>query len=88
MTRSMNAVSQRRTTMPKTRVGKQRKPPKALKLPHERDESPATTSKDPLAISGPRGVIEQAARDIKEGRRDTDLRGIPNDVPPSSDAKV
>lgn len=30
---------------------------------------------------GPRQVIEQAARDIGRGLRDTDLHGIPSNVP-------
>lgn len=30
---------------------------------------------------GPRQVIEQAARDIRRGLRDTDLHGIPSNVP-------
>ena len=30
---------------------------------------------------GPRQVIEQAARDINRGLRDTDLHGTPSDVP-------
>ena len=30
---------------------------------------------------GPRQVIEQAARDIRRGLRDTDQHGIPSDVP-------
>lgn len=30
---------------------------------------------------GPRQVIEQAARDISRGLRDTDLHGTPSDVP-------
>lgn len=36
------------------------------KLPHERDESPATGAKPP------RPVIAQAAEDLKQGRKDTD----------------
>lgn len=36
------------------------------KLPHERDESPATGDKPPQA------VIVQAAEDLKQGRKDTD----------------
>lgn len=31
--------------------------------------------------SGPRQVIEQAASDIAHGLKDTDLHGIPSDVP-------
>lgn len=30
---------------------------------------------------GPRQVIEQAARDIRRGLRDTDLHGTPSNVP-------
>jgi hypothetical protein len=36
------------------------------KLPHERDESPATGEKPPQPL------IAQAAEDLKQGRRDTD----------------
>lgn len=46
-------------------------------LPHERDESPAPTE----APVGERDVIEQAARDVRQGLRDTDRRGTPSDVP-------
>lgn len=51
-----------------------------LPLPHERDEAPATP---PQAgeTGRPRQVIEQAARDIRRGLRDTDRRGVPSDVP-------
>lgn len=50
-----------------------------MSLPFERDETadPATVHQG----KGPRGVIEQAARDIRRGLRDTDRRGIPSDVP-------
>lgn len=37
-----------------------------------------TTAED---TKGPRQVIEQAARDIGRGLRDTDLHGTPSDVP-------
>ena len=49
-----------------------------LPLPHERDEAP-----DPKApgSTGPRKVVEQAARDIARGLKDTDRHGIPSDVP-------
>lgn len=48
-----------------------------LALPFERDESP-----DPPEVAdAPRQVIEQAARDIKRGLRDTERRGLPSDVP-------
>ena len=33
------------------------------------------------ATTGPREVIEQAARDVSHGLVDTDRHGIPNDVP-------
>lgn len=36
---------------------------------------------DSQETTGPREVIEQAARDIKRGLRDTDLHGIPSNVP-------
>jgi hypothetical protein len=56
------------------------RPPGAdqLPLPHERDEAP-----DPKApgSTGPRAVVEQAARDIARGLKDTDRHGIPSDVP-------
>lgn len=46
-----------------------------LPLPHERDESPARDADER------REVIEQAARDISRGLRDTDQHGVPSDVP-------
>lgn len=46
-----------------------------LPLPHERDESPGKDADDR------REVIEQAARDISRGLRDTDQHGVPSDVP-------
>lgn len=46
-------------------------------LPHERDESP-----DPQRVpEASREHIEQAARDVRRGLRDTDRRGTPSDVP-------
>ena len=57
-------------------------------LPHERDESPDPERQDGSEITGSREVIEQAARDIKRGLRDTDRHGIPSDVPvPGIDPK-
>lgn len=55
-------------------------PPKEgeLPLPFERDEAPGKDEPDP---NRPRGVIEQAARDIGRGLRDTDRHGVPSDVP-------
>lgn len=41
------------------------------------DESP---SNDPDTI-GPREIIKQAARDIRRGLLDTDLHGVPSNVP-------
>lgn len=46
-------------------------------LPFERDESP--NREGPAGAS--RQVIEQAARDVARGVRDTERRGIPSDVP-------
>ena len=34
-----------------------------------------------LEVKGPRELIEQAARDISRGLRDTDQHGIPSNVP-------
>lgn len=42
---------------------------------------PASTSEEAEETKGPRQVIEQAARDISRGLRDTDLHGIPSNVP-------
>lgn len=47
-----------------------------MSLPFERDESP-----DDAAGTGPRAIIEQAARDVGRGLVDTDRRGTPSDVP-------
>lgn len=56
------------------------RPPVAdeMPLPHERDESPDRPEPEGKL---PRKVIEQAARDIRRGLRDTTGRGIPSDVP-------
>ena len=42
---------------------------------------PAATPSQEQSVSGPREVIEQAARDVKRGLVDTERRGIPTDVP-------
>lgn len=57
-----------------------RKPPREgeLPLPHERDEAP---EKDEAGVLKRREVIQQAARDIARGLRDTDQHGVPTDVP-------
>lgn len=41
----------------------------------------AVPAEAPEPSKGPRQVIEQAARDIGRGLRDTDLHGIPSNVP-------
>lgn len=38
-------------------------------------------SRQPNRVRGPRGLIEQAARDIGQGLLDTDLHGTPTNVP-------
>lgn len=43
--------------------------------------SPGNQSQDDAPSQGPRGVIEQAARDIRRGLVDTDLHGTPSNVP-------
>jgi len=57
-----------------------RHPPREgeLSLPFERDEAPEKDEPDP---NRQRQVIEQAARDIERGLRDTDRHGVPSDVP-------
>lgn len=45
---------------------------KENRLPHERDESPDSSA----TTSGPRDVIEQAAKDLQKGLVDTDMRGL------------
>jgi hypothetical protein len=47
-----------------------------LALPFERDQSP-----DAVDPGESHQVIEQAARDVRRGLRDTERRGIPSDVP-------
>lgn len=55
------------------------------RLPHERDES------DDSQQSGPRGDMQQAAKDITSGQVDTDLRnragGVENVVQKTTDGK-
>lgn len=48
-----------------------------MTLPFERDESPDRTDDG----TAPRAIIEQAARDIRHGLKDTERRGTPSDVP-------
>lgn len=50
-------------------------------LPHERDEAVDASDTAGGRDLGPRQVIEQAARDIGRGLRDTDRHGVPSDVP-------
>lgn len=52
-------------------------PEGALRLPHERDESPQPER----GVSGPRDRIRQAARDVADGLVDTEARGTPSNVP-------
>lgn len=63
------------THTPDERRGAERTPPAHsdpdLELPHERDQNLDAT--DPQ----PDPVIEQAARDLKQGQVDTDLRATP-----------
>lgn len=55
-----------------------------LRLPHERDEAPdPLDSSETTPVGGPRQVIEQAASDVSRGLVDTDLHGIPSNVPAS-----
>lgn len=78
------AGASRSRTRQRKRSVQQPRPPKAIELPHERDERPAPTHRDPLVIRGPRDVVKRAADDVNAGRRDTERRGIPNDLPPPS----
>lgn len=61
------------------------RPPAAsdVALPHERDEAAERSAANDEAArnQGPRQVIEQAASDVGHGLRDTDLHGIPSNVP-------
>lgn len=52
-----------------------------LPLPHERDEAPDAGDAGDKPSQGPRQVIEQAARDLGRGLKDTERRGVPSDVP-------
>lgn len=52
--------------------------PDELPLPFERDEAPERRPKP--GEKAPQPLIEQAARDIERGLRDTS-RGVPSDVP-------
>lgn len=57
---------------------------RAEKLPHERDESARDTGNrldEPIPPSDRQ--ISQAYEDIERGLKDTDRRGIPDDVPGS-----
>lgn len=50
-------------------------------LPHERDEAVDASDTGGGKDLGPRAVIEQAARDVERGLRDTDRHGVANEVP-------
>ena len=55
-----------------------------LRQPHERDEAPdAGTDGVDDATTVTQPELPQAHRDIEAGRRDTERRGIPSDVPSS-----
>lgn len=70
MKRTSHAVDQR--PGPATPAGD-------MAQPDERDLTPETeVNRKEL---GPRQVIEQAARDVGRGLKDTDLHGIPSNVP-------
>lgn len=49
--------------------------------PDEKNEIPQAGAKVNLETLGPRLIIQQAARDIAQGLKDTDLHGIPSNVP-------
>lgn len=49
--------------------------------PDERDETPERDRWVDFGKIGPRQVIEQAGRDIAQGLQDSDLHGIPTNVP-------
>ncbi len=51
------------------------------KLPHERDESARSTGNRLDETAPPsEGRISQARADAESGQRDTDRRGVPNDI--------
>lgn len=52
-----------------------------LAQPDERDQTPETGTTANRKTLGPRMVIQQAARDIAQGQQDTDLHGVPSNVP-------
>jgi hypothetical protein len=53
-----------------------------LSAPHERDES--ASAREAVAASSPRRRrIAQGERDVALGRRDTERRGVPSDLPAS-----
>ncbi len=53
----------------------------AARLPHERDESPDATRTGRGGTDPARNEIRQAEIDVERGLKDTDRRGIPNDIP-------
>lgn len=57
------------------------KPRKRLRRFHAPRTEPAKVAPATEESRGPRQVIEQAARDISRGLRDTDLHGTPSNVP-------
>jgi hypothetical protein len=59
---------------------------KVEKLPHERDQSASDTgNRLDQALPPTAREIEQAHEDVEQGQRDTDRRGVPDDVPSSRD---
>ena len=58
------------------------------RMPHERDESArATGNRADQDVPPSKKEISQAAEDVESGQRDTDRRGVPNDIPAGRNAK-
>ncbi|MGE5469811.1 MAG: hypothetical protein ACM3X0_03320 [Bacteroidota bacterium] len=58
------------------------RPPASAEKPGSATVGSGTpASRQPNQVKGPRGLIEQAARDIRQGLLDTDLHGTPTNIP-------
>ena len=52
-----------------------------VRLPHERDESPDAGLTGSSRTDPVRSEVRQAETDVERGLKDTERRGIPNDIP-------
>lgn len=81
--RSSSAAARGRT-FAQRRNGRDGAPEYEPRLPHEHDQSVALRDPSQTGSAMSQERIEQATNDLEHGRRDTERRGIPSDVPTDS----